>query len=208
MKNKINYKMICLIFIILILISQIKNVEGLFERNFYSSSCCGGLSPLEFNKSSNSPPFKIHRCMKNYDYYKPCPQKGNRKIWTDKDKTGVSGWKKDETRDRWYREEASCCNGFDTCIPSTTGGKCRMRSGRGYYIFNKKGDKEPIDDDSVERDYIEYRQPSSGNSLVFLNYFILLIISLFIIYYFHKIFVQSELSSKYEYEYGYMGDIQ
>ena len=34
-----------------------------------------------------------------------------------------------------------------------------MRSGRGYYIFNKKGEKQIIDDDSVERDYIEYKQP-------------------------------------------------
>ena len=204
-----NYKICSLIFILLIWCYKKKVIEGIPQDNYYSPSCCGGLSPNEFDKNTNVPPFKIHRCMKDYNYYKPCPQKGNRKTWTDRNKNNVDGWKKDGNR--WYKEEPSCCNGVDTCIPTTSGGKCKLRSGRGYYVYDKKGVRKSFDPNNEIfeiTDEYKYQQQTSSDYLSYLNYFILLIISLFIIYYFHKIFVEKEIISKNKYEYGYMGDIR
>tara|TARA_B110000914_G_C15337848_1_gene387810 strand:+ start:48 stop:680 length:633 start_codon:yes stop_codon:yes gene_type:complete len=203
-----NYKIYCFIFILLIWCYKKKAVEGLFQKDYYSPSCCGGLSPNEFDKNTNSPPFKIHRCMKDYDYYKPCPQKGSRKIWSDINKDHVDGWIKDGKRNRWYREKPSCCNGIDTCIPTTSGGKCKLRSGRGYYIYNKKGQRKSFDPNNeiFEESEYKYQQQTSTDYLIYLNYFILLIISLFIIYYFQRIFVENEIITRNKYDYGYMGD--
>ena len=206
-----NFKIFLFIFILFIFYYKKKIIEGIFEKNYYSPSCCGGLSPSDFNENSNRPPFKIHRCMKDYDYYKPCPQKGKRKIWTDKNKDNIDGWEKDGNRNRWYRETPSCCNGIDTCVPTISGGKCRLRSGIGYYIYDKKGNRKSFDPNNEKFDdsyTYKYQQTSSKDFLFYLNYFILLIISLFIIYYFHKIFVvEEELTSKHKYDYGYMGDM-
>ena len=43
--------------------------------------------------------------MKDYDYYKPCPLKGNRKIWSLKEKRGYTF---DTILQRWYKKQNSC----------------------------------------------------------------------------------------------------
>jgi len=205
-----------LLLIVFLISLKKKSIEKLFNRDGYitQTSCCGGLHPNEFDENSNYPPFKIHRCMKNYDYYKPCPVKGNRTIFSKEDKSNRPGWKRDRNRGRWYSTEGQCCGGRDTCIPTSGGGKCRMRSGRGYYIYDKDGTRKTFDPENEinvsETDY-NYNQGSS-NLFVYFNYIIILVITLFIIYYFQKIFMSSTSSyvnlSEYDTDYGYMGDIK
>ena len=52
-----------------------------------------------------------------------CPQKGNRKIWTDVDKTGVSGWKKIRKKVDGIVKNRHVVMVLILVIPSTSGGK-------------------------------------------------------------------------------------
>ena len=76
-------------------------------------SCCGGLVPGDdFESSDTDAPSRISRCLKNEIWNKPCTNIGSE----------------------------NCCEGNDMCMPSIFGGKCRYKSGGGYYIY-KEGRK-------------------------------------------------------------------
>ena len=177
------------------------------SRDYLTTSCCGGLSPNEFDSNINRAPYKIHRCFKDYNHSKPCPLKGGRRLYAKHKK---EGYEKSQAGNFYYKDSSTCCNGSDTCIPTTNGGKCRMRSGRGYYVYNRDGERHVYDselDKDEEYEYVSH-QKSSSLFLLYLNYLILLVITLMIIYYFHKIFVETtEVASEYKYNYGYQVDV-
>jgi len=196
-------KYLFLLIILYLCFTSKKNIENLFVNNteIANTSCCGGLSPNEFNESTNRPPSKIRRCMKDYDYYKPCPLKGNRKIWSLKEKRGYTF---DTILQRWYKNQNSCCEGRDQCVPTNDGGKCRLRSGSGYYIFDREGEKKILNEDDIELESYEYKGSNidSIDISIYFNYIMLLLITLFIIYYFHKIFIIESETEQLLKEYG------
>ena len=85
------------------------------SKNYLTTSCCGGLSPNEFDASTNRAPYKIHRCFKDYNYSSPCPLKGGRRLYS---KNRKDGYKKSHDGKYYYKDTSLCCNGSDTCIPT------------------------------------------------------------------------------------------
>ena len=61
-----------------------------------------------------------------------------------------------------------------------------MRSGRGYYVYNRDGERHVYDSEyDIKDENYEYvsHQKSTSLFLLYLNYLILLVITLMIIYY-------------------------
>jgi hypothetical protein len=192
-----NYKYLFVIIILGIFYKNLQIKEGIFNKlqKQKIGSCCGNLSPEDFDPNSKEPPYQIRKCIKDneYEYHQPCTPIGNTILATSNEPK--KGYVYDG--EKYVKKNTGvCCNGTDQCIPSVTGGKCRKRGGIGYYIYNDMGKKVNYDpnQDYHESSYqYDYTLTSSSDFIDYLNYLILFVIMIIIIYLFIKVF--SEKSS-------------
>jgi len=171
-------------------------IEHFFNRKKIGT-CCGNLSPDDFDPNDRNPPYQIRRCIKDYKYNSPCTPIGDT-IFDVLDRP-KQGYVNDGPGRYVKRNPGICCGGTDQCVPSLKGGKCRRRSGIGYYIYSQ-GNKVRHDEERDRINTYEYKLTDSNDFIDYLSYLMLFIIMLFIIYLFNKVFLEgNKKGSNFDY---------